>query len=95
MEADAKSIKMDRLDDNYIIRLNIRYAINGIILNGSLCGLYYNTAHKIELLERNVTELQTKVMALELKHQEEIEKVMNWYEEISLNPLTGFRKKKK
>ena len=25
----------------------------------------------------------------------EIEKVMNWYEEISLNPLTGFRKKKK
>ena len=95
MEADAKSIKMDRLDDNYIIRLNIRYAINGVILIGSLCGLYYNTAHKIELLERNVEELQDKVTALEAKHQEEIEKVMNWYDELSINPLTGFKKKRK
>tara|TARA_R100000084_G_C4655809_1_gene152874 strand:- start:18434 stop:18721 length:288 start_codon:yes stop_codon:yes gene_type:complete len=95
LEADAKSIKMDRLDDNYIIRLNIRYAINGIILIGSLCGLYYNTAHKIELLERNVAELQDRVNALEAKHQEEIEKVMSWYEELSLNPLTGFKKKRK
>ena len=95
MEADAKSIKMDRLDDNYIIRLNIRYAINGVILIGSLCGLYYNTAHKIELLERNVEELQNKVTALEAKHQEEIEKVMNWYDELSINPLTGFKKKRK
>lgn len=95
MEADAKSIKMDRLDDNYIIRLNIRYAINGIILIGSLCGLYYNTAHKIELLERNVAELQDRVNALEAKHQEEIEKVMSWYEELSINPLTGFKKKRK
>jgi len=95
LEADAKSIKMDRLDDNYIIRLNIRYAINGIILIGSLCGLYYNTAHKIELLERNVAELQDRVNALEAKHQEEIEKVMSWYEELSINPLTGFKKKRK
>jgi len=95
LEADAKSIKMDRLDDNYIIRLNIRYAINGIILIGSLCGLYYNTAHKIELLERNVEELQGRVNALEAKHQEEIEKVMKWYEELSINPLTGFKKKRK
>ena len=39
--------------------------------------------------------MHERVLKLEAKNEEEIQKVMMWYEEISLNPLTGFKKKRK
>ncbi len=43
----------------------------------------------------DITQLHERVLKLEAKHEEEIQKVMSWYEELSLNPLTGFKKKRK
>lgn len=95
MKADARSVKMDRVDDNYIVRINIRALIYLITLVASATYYWYNTQSKIEQLHSNVEKLNIRVLKLETKHEKEIQKVMNWYEDLSLNPLTGFKKKKK
>lgn len=95
MKADARSVKMDRVDDNYIVRINIRALIYLLTLVASATYYWYNTQSKIGQLHMDVTELHERVLKLEAKHEEEIQKVMSWYEELSLNPLTGFKKKKK
>ena len=95
MKADARSVKMDRVDDNYIVRINIRALIYLLALISSATYYWYNTQSKIEKLHVDVGQLHERVLKLEAKNEEEIQKVMMWYEEISLNPLTGFKKKKK
>lgn len=95
MKADARSVKMDRVDDNYIVRINIRALIYLLTLVASATYYWYNTQNKIGQLHLDVTELHERVLKLESKHEEEIAKVMKWYEELSINPLTGFKKKRK
>ena len=95
MKADARSVKMDRVDDNYIVRINIRALIYLLTLVASATYYWYNTQSKIEQLHMDVSQLHERVLKLEAKNEEEIQKVMMWYEEISLNPLTGFKKKRK
>jgi|TARA_Y100000004_G_C8614055_1_gene285970 low affinity Fe/Cu permease len=95
MKADARSVKMDRVDDNYIVRINIRALIYLLTLVASATYYWYNTQSKIEQLHLDVSQLHERVLKLEAKHEEEIKKVMGWYEELSLNPLTGFKKKRK
>ena len=95
MEADARSVKVDRIHDNYIVRINIRALLYLFTLVASATYYWYNTQSKIEQLHMDVTELHERVLKLEAKHEEEIQKVMSWYEELSLNPLTGFKKKRK
>lgn len=95
MKADARSVKMDRVDDNYILRINIRALIYLLTLVASATYYWYNTQSKIEQLHMDVSQLHERVLKLEAKNEEEIQKVMMWYEEISLNPLTGFKKKRK
>jgi len=95
MEADARSIKMDRVADNYIVRINIRALLYLFFLVASASYYWITTQNRIDQLHMDVKELKDKVTALEAKHQEEIEKVMNWYDELSINPLTGFKKKRK
>ena len=86
---------MDRVDDNYILRINIRALIYLLTLVASATYYWYNTQSKIEQLHMDVSQLHERVLKLEAKNEEEIQKVMMWYEEISLNPLTGFKKKRK
>ena len=95
MKADARSVKMDRVDDNYILRINIRALIYLLTLVDSATYYWYNTQSKIEQLHMDVSQMHERVLKLEAKNEEEIQKVMMWYEEISLNPLTGFKKKRK
>tara|TARA_R100001510_G_C7652902_1_gene210864 strand:+ start:1183 stop:1470 length:288 start_codon:yes stop_codon:yes gene_type:complete len=95
MKADARSVKMDRVDDNYIVRINIRALIYLLTLVVSATYYWYNTQSKIEQLHMDVSQMHERVLKLEAKNEEEIQKVMMWYEEISLNPLTGFKKKRK
>ena len=95
MKADARSVKMDRVDDNYILRINIRALIYLLTLVVSATYYWYNTQSKIEQLHMDVSQMHERVLKLEAKNEEEIQKVMMWYEEISLNPLTGFKKKRK
>ena len=95
MKADARSVKMDRVDDNYIVRINIRALIYLFALISSATYYWYNTQSKIEQLHMDVGQLHERVLKLEAKNEEEIQKVMNWYEDLSLNPLTGFKKKRK
>ncbi|QDP46280.1 MAG: hypothetical protein Unbinned3556contig1001_51 [Prokaryotic dsDNA virus sp.] len=95
MKADARSVKMDRVDDNYILRINIRALIYLLTLVASATYYWYNTQSKIEQLHMDVSQMHERVLKLEAKNEEEIQKVMMWYEEISLNPLTGFKKKRK
>ncbi len=95
MKADARSVKMDRVDDNYIVRINIRALIYLLTLVVSATYYWYNTQSKIEQLHNDVEKLHERVLKLEAKHEEEVQKVLSWYEELSLNPLTGFKKKKK
>ena len=95
MKADARSVKMDRVDDNYIVRINIRALIYLLTLVVSATYYWYNTQTKIEQLHNDVEKLHERVLKLEAKHEEEVQKVLSWYEELSLNPLTGFKKKKK
>tara|TARA_B100000902_G_scaffold398162_1_gene464009 strand:+ start:1789 stop:2079 length:291 start_codon:yes stop_codon:yes gene_type:complete len=94
MKADARSVKMDRVDDNYIVRINIRALLYLLTLVASATYYWYNTQSKIEQLHLDVTELHERVLKLESKHEQEIAKVMKWYEELSINPLTGFKKKR-
>ncbi len=86
---------MDRVDDNYIVRINIRALIYLLTLVVSATYYWYNTQSKIEQLHMDVSQMHERVLKLEAKNEEEIQKVMMWYEEISLNPLTGFKKKRK
>ena len=86
---------MDRVDDNYILRINIRALIQLLTLVASATYYWYNTQSKIEQLHMDVSQMHERVLKLEAKNEEEIQKVMMWYEEISLNPLTGFKKKRK
>ncbi len=86
---------MDRVDDNYILRINIRALIYLLTLVASATYYWYNTQSKIEQLHMDVSQMHERVLKLEAKNEEEIQKVMMWYEEISLNPLTGFKKKRK
>ena len=95
MKADARSVKMDRVDDNYILRINIRALIYLLTLVASATYYWLNTQSKIEQLHMDVSQMHERVLKLEAKNEEEIQKVMMWYEEISLNPLTGFKKKRK
>lgn len=95
MKADARSVKMDRVDDNYIVRINIRALIYLLTLVASASYYWLNTQSKIEQLRVGVAELHERVLKLETKHEAEIAKVMKWYEDISINPLTGFKKKRK
>ena len=95
MKADARSVKMDRVDDNYIVRINIRALIYLLTLVASATYYWYNTQSKIEQHHLDGSQLHERVLKLEAKNEEEIQKVMMWYEEISLNPLTGFKKKRK
>tara|TARA_R100000655_G_scaffold31950_3_gene63731 strand:- start:3978 stop:4265 length:288 start_codon:yes stop_codon:yes gene_type:complete len=95
LKADARSVKVDRIHDNYIVRINIRALLYLFTLVASATYYWYNTQSKIEQLHMDVTELHERVLKLEAKHEEEIQKVMSWYEELSLNPLTGFKKKRK
>ena len=95
MKADARSVKMDRVDDNYILRINIRALSYLLTLVASATYYWYNTQSKIEQLHMDVSQMHERVLKLEAKNEEEIQKVMMWYEEISLNPLTGFKKKRK
>ena len=95
MKADARSIKVDRISDNYIVRINIRALLYLFCLVSSATYYWYNTQSKIEQLHMDVSQMHERVLKLEAKNEEEIQKVMMWYEEISLNPLTGFKKKRK
>ncbi len=95
MKADARSIKMDKLDDNYIVRINVRFLFFLFCIVSSATYYWHHTQDSIEQLHMDVTELHERVLKLEAKDEEEIQKVMMWYEELSLNPLTGFKKKRK
>jgi len=95
LKADARSVKVDRVMDNYIVRINIRALLYLFCLVSSATYYWYNTQSKINQLHLDVTELHERTLKLEAKHEEEIAKVMKWYEELSINPLTGFKKKRK
>jgi len=95
LKADARSIKMDKLDDNYIVRINVRFLFFLFCIVSSATYYWYHTQDSIKQLHMDITQLHERVLKLEAKHEEEIQKVMSWYEELSLNPLTGFKKKRK
>ena len=75
MKADARSIKVDRISDNYIVRINIRALLYLFCLVSSATYYWYNTQSKIEQLHNDVEKLHERVLKLEAKNEEEIQKL--------------------
>lgn len=91
----ARSYRGQLLDDNYVLSLNLKWAFQGICVIIGLVFGYTKIENRLTKLEEMSTAYEERLEMLEEKHQAEIDQVMKWYEEISINPLTGFKKRKK
>ena len=62
MKADARSVKMDRVDDNYIVRINITALIYLLTLVASASYYWLNTQSKIpKILEIAIVEPEREI----------------------------------
>lgn len=103
MDADARSYKGSIVDDNAIIRINIRWLIQLCILVSAAVYGYVQIEMRIRALESSVVESNEQITELVSKHVEQedirmktLEEELNWYQkELNLNPLSWKKKLKK
>lgn len=91
-KADAKSVKANIIQDNMVVRVNIRYLLNGIIFFATIAGGVYSVKSQIDSNTERIKQIDERVSKLEQKHDEEIKKIQeSWYQ--SINPLKKRRNK--
>ena len=91
----ARSYKMDRIDDNFSIHLNIKWLIQLLMLTGTLVYAYVGITTQLSNITRELELLSEGVIKLEAKHEAEIKEIEKWYKQsLELNPLKWGRKNK-
>ncbi len=91
----ARSYKVDRIDDNFSVHLNIKWLIQLLVLTGTLVYSYFSVETQLRNTTRELELLSERVTKLEAKHEAEIEEIQKWYKQsLELNPLKWGRNKK-
>ena len=91
----ARSYKMDRIDDNFSIHLNIKWLIQLLMLTGTLVYAYVGITTQLSNITRELELLSERVIKLEAKHEAEVKEIEKWYKQsLELNPLKWGRKNK-
>lgn len=91
----ARSYKVDRIDDNFSVHLNIKWLIQLLVLTGSLVYTYVSIETQLTNIGRELELLSERVIKLEAKHEAEIKEIEKWYKQsLELNPLKWGRKQK-
>ena len=84
----ARSYKVDRIDDNFSVHLNIKWLIQLLILTGTLVYTYVSIETQLTNIARELELLSERVTKLEAKHEAEMEEIQKWYKSsLELNPL--------
>ena len=99
----ARSYRGAMVDDNAIISINIKWAMQVLALVAGLVYSYLQIENRIGELERRVELADTNIEDLVSKHIEEEDKKitemqeqLEWYQtELNLNPLSWGKKKRK
>ena len=103
MDADARSFKGNVVDDNAIIRINIKWLIQLLVVVSAAVYGYISIEMRIRSLELSLTDANTKIIELVNKHvateelrMQSLEEELQWYQkEVNLNPLSWKKRKKK
>lgn len=91
----ARSYKVDRIDDNFSVHLNIKWLIQLLVLTGMLVYSYVNIETQLRNIARELEHISERITKLEAKHEAELEEIQKWYKSsLELNPLNWGRKKK-
>ena len=91
----ARSYKVNRIDDNFSVHLNIKWLIQLLVLTGTLVYTYVSIETKLTNIGRELELLSERVTKLEAKHEAEIKEIEKWYKQsLELNPLKWGRNKK-
>ena len=91
----ARSYKVNRIDDNFSVHLNIKWLIQLLMLTGTLVYAYVSIETQLTNITRELELLSERVIKLEAKHEAEIKEIEKWYKQsLELNPLKWGRKNK-
>ena len=91
----ARSYKVNRIDDNFSVHLNIKWLIQLLVLTGTLVYTYVSITTQLANITRELEHLSERITKLEAKHEAEIEEIEKWYKQsLELNPLKWGRNKK-
>ena len=91
----ARSYKVDRIDDNFSVHLNIKWLIQLLMLTGTLVYTYVNITTQLGNITRELEEVNLRVSKLESKHEAEMDEIHKWYKQsLELNPLKWGKKRK-
>jgi hypothetical protein len=81
MDADARSYKGSIVDDNAIIRINLKWLIQLLVVVSAAVYGYVQIEIRIRSLETSLTEANTTITELVEKHIEEEQERYNEMEE--------------
>ena len=91
----ARSYKVDRIDDNFSIHLNVKWLIQLLFLTGTLVYSYVSIETQLSSIGRELQLINERIAKLEDKHQAEMEEIEKWYKQsLELNPLKWGKKRK-
>jgi len=91
----ARSYKVDRIDDNFSVHLNIKWLIQLLVLTGTLVYSYFSVETQLRNTTRELELLSERVTKLEAKHEAEMDEIQKWYKQsLELNPLKWGKKRK-
>ncbi len=99
----ARSYRSSVVDDNMVISLNIKWALQLLALVGAIVYGYYRIESRLGKLEAELVEADSTIRSLLNKHsleeerkRSELEDKLSFYEkELNLNPFSWGKKKRK
>ena len=99
----ARSYRGSVVDDNMVISLNIKWALQLLALVGAIVYGYYRIESRLGKLEAELVEADSTIRSLLNKHsleeerkRSELEDKLSFYEkELNLNPFSWGKKKRK
>ena len=99
----ARSYRGSVVDDNMVISLNIKWALQLLALVGAIVYGYYRIESRLGKLEAELVEADSTIRSLLDKHsleeerkRSELESKLSFYEkELNLNPFSWGKKKRK
>jgi len=91
----ARSYKVDRIDDNFSIHLNVKWLFQLLVLTGTLVYSYVSIESQLNNIARELELINERISKLEAKHEAEYQEIEKWYKQsLELNPLNWGKKRK-
>ncbi len=99
----ARSYRGSVVDDNMVVSINFKWALQLLALVGTLVYGYYRIESRLATLESELVEADSTIRSLLDKHsveeerkRAELESKLSFYEkEFNINPLSWGKKKRK